>query len=42
MRIGGREYVNFAANDYLGLAGDPRLAEAAQRAIAEEGVGEKS
>jgi 8-amino-7-oxononanoate synthase len=39
LRVGGREYVNFAANDYLGLAADPRLAEAAERAIAEEGWG---
>jgi 8-amino-7-oxononanoate synthase len=39
IRVGGREYVNFAANDYLGLAADPRLAEAARRAIAGEGWG---
>ncbi len=39
IRVGGREYVNFAANDYLALAGDPRLAEAAQRTVAEEGWG---
>jgi len=26
LRVDGREYVNFAANDYLALAGDPRLA----------------
>jgi 8-amino-7-oxononanoate synthase len=34
-----RSLVNFSANDYLGLAGDPRLASAAQRAAAEEGWG---
>jgi 8-amino-7-oxononanoate synthase len=39
LRVGGREYVNFAANDYLGLAADPRVAEAAERAIAVEGWG---
>ena len=31
--VGGREVLNFCANNYLGLAGDPRLAEAAVRAI---------
>ncbi len=39
IHVGGREYVNFAANDYLALAADPRLAEAARRAIAHEGWG---
>jgi 8-amino-7-oxononanoate synthase len=37
--VGGREYINFAANDYLALAGDVRLAKAAQQTIAEEGWG---
>jgi len=35
----GRLLKNFASNDYLGLATDPRLADAAQRAVAEFGVG---
>ena len=32
-------FVNFSANDYLGLAGDPRLVAAAQEAAAREGWG---
>ena len=39
VRLGGREWVNLSSNDYLGLAGDPRLAEAARKALAEFGVG---
>lgn len=39
LRVSGREYVNFAANDYLGLAGDSRLADAARQAIHESGWG---
>ncbi|MEP7077517.1 MAG: 8-amino-7-oxononanoate synthase [Chthoniobacterales bacterium] len=35
----GERLVNFASNDYLGLANDERLREAARRAIAEFGVG---
>src|SRR5437899_7881803 len=34
-----RHLINFSSNDYLGLANDPRLREAAIAAIAEFGVG---
>lgn len=37
--IDDREIVDVASNDYLGLAGDPRLAEAAARALARGPVG---
>ena len=36
---GPTAFVNFSANDYLDLAGDPRLAAAAQEAAAREGWG---
>src|SRR6266540_1143898 len=39
VEIGGRRLINFSSNDYLGLANDPRLCEAATAAIAEFGVG---
>jgi 8-amino-7-oxononanoate synthase len=32
-RIAGREHLNFASYNYLGLSGDPRVNEAAKRAI---------
>ena len=39
MTYSGRELVNFSSNDYLGLAGEPFLREAAKAAIDEFGVG---
>jgi 8-amino-7-oxononanoate synthase len=39
VKIGGRRLINFSSNDYLGLANDPRLREAATAAIHEFGVG---
>lgn len=36
---GGKELLNLAANDYLGLSQDPRLVRAAQEAAADWGVG---
>lgn len=39
VRLGGETLVNFSSNDYLGLAGDGRLAEAASAALAARGTG---
>ena len=39
IETGGRRLVNFSSNNYLGLANDPRLREAAITAISEFGVG---
>lgn len=38
VQVGGQVLANFASNDYLGLAGDPRLAAAATAAIATYGT----
>ncbi len=35
----GREVINFCANNYLGLANDPRLVEAAAQGLASHGFG---
>jgi 8-amino-7-oxononanoate synthase len=39
IEIAGRRFINFSSNDYLGLANDPRLREAATSAIDKFGVG---
>ncbi|MBI3618205.1 MAG: aminotransferase class I/II-fold pyridoxal phosphate-dependent enzyme, partial [Candidatus Omnitrophica bacterium] len=37
--LDGKEVLNFCSNNYLGLADDPRLREAAVECIQKEGVG---
>lgn len=39
LRAGGREWLNFCSNDYLGLAADARLAQALATAAARHGCG---
>ena len=39
VNLEGREVINFASNDYLGLAGDDRLVEAAIKATRDYGTG---
>ena len=39
IRVAGREVLNFCANNYLGLASDPRLIRAAQDGLARWGFG---
>jgi 8-amino-7-oxononanoate synthase len=39
LQVGSRELINFGSNDYLGLAADARLSEAAAKVLAGEGSG---
>ncbi|HEY1077285.1 MAG TPA: 8-amino-7-oxononanoate synthase [Fontimonas sp.] len=37
--VDGQRCLNFCSNDYLGLASDPRIAEAARKSLGESGTG---
>jgi glycine C-acetyltransferase len=39
LKVDGKKVLNFCSNNYLGLANDPRLREAAKKAIDQFGVG---
>ena len=42
IEVGGKEVLNFCANNYLGLSDSPRLVEAAKKAMDERGFGMSS